>query len=264
MKLNRIKSIFFLLGIYCAAILLSFLAGFFLPVDNPLVKAGIIDFCATVFIFKISISCNNSSVYDPYWSVAPMALAGYWIFITPHNDQNLLRTLMIAALILFWSNRLTYNFFRQWKGFIQEDWRYVDLRKSTRKWYWFVSFFGIHFFPTVMVFLACVPVYFALTKGNRPAGAVDIAAFLVTLSGIMMETIADNQLRSHVASHAGPRKTLRTGLRRYSRHPNYFGEIMFWWGMYLFAVAADVRFWWSIFGPVGVTLLFIFIFFYLL
>ena len=238
------------------AVAVSFTIGFQLPVASPLVKAGIVDVIATVMIFAISVIFNNSSIYDPYWSVAPVVMTGYWVLQVPGDLTVSLRGIIVFLLVALWGIRLTGNFLKHWKGMQHEDWRYVDFRERTGRFYWVVSFFGFHLVPTLIVFAGCVPIYYACTTRSS-LGVIDVVAIAVILSAIAIETVADTQMRAAVAAGEHDGTTFRGGLWAYSRHPNYLGEIMFWWGMYIFALAADPGSWWTVFGPFGVTLLFL-------
>jgi steroid 5-alpha reductase family enzyme len=84
-------------------------------------------------------------------------------------------------------------------------------------------------------------------------------AIMVTSLAITVESVADEQLRQFVMSKHDPQEIMETGLWTYVRHPNYLGEIMFWWGLYLFALAAGMHYWWTIIGPLAITALFVFI-----
>src|SRR5690606_29437298 len=115
---------------------------------DPIWTAAAASLVATVIIFAFSVALSNSSMYDPYWSVAPPALLAYWL-----TQGELSPRLMLAGtLVLLWSLRLTWNFLRGWGGLAHEDWRYPHLRHKTGRAYWLVSFLGIHFFPTVLTF----------------------------------------------------------------------------------------------------------------
>lgn len=110
--------------------------------------------------------------------------------------------------------------------------------------------------PTVMVYLGCLTLYPALTS-PRPLGPLDALAALVTLGAIAVEIVADEQLLAfREARREG--EILARGLWAFSRHPNYFGEVSFWWGLYLFALAADPAAWWSGAGALAITTLFLF------
>lgn len=222
---------------------------------GPLWAAFAADFAATVVVFLGSRALNNSSVYDPYWSVAPLPLALYWMVVVGQEGDATRQVLVLGALGL-WGARLTWNFLRGWSGLSHEDWRYAEIRKKTGGAYWIVSFFGIHLMPTVLVFGGCVAAYVAIAGGGRPAGGLDAVAALVTFGAIGIEAAADAQLRRFVLARTDPKQTLETGLWRWSRHPNYFGEIMLWWGLWLFAVAAAPGAWWTVLGPLAITGLF--------
>ena len=91
---------------------------------------------------------------------------------------------------------------------------------------------------------------------GRPPGLLDAVALAVTAGGIAVEAVADRQLRRFLRSRRDPSDVLETGLWRLSRHPNYFGEITFWWGLWLFGLAADPGRAWTVVGPLSITLLF--------
>jgi steroid 5-alpha reductase family enzyme len=161
------------------------------------------------------------------------------------------------VLVSAWGARLTYNFLRGWGGLDHEDWRYVDMRAKTGRAYWLVSFLGIHLFPTLMVFAGCLPIYAALGRGAQSLNLLDGLATLVTLSAIAIETIADAQLRRfRLRTDRTPDEILDSGLWAWSRHPNYLGEMLFWWGLWLFALAAGPGNAWTVIGAAAITLMF--------
>ena len=129
---------------------------------------------------------------------------------------------------------------------------------SSPRAFWLVSFGGIHFFPTLIVFAGMVAVYPALVTGERSLGLLDGLALVIGLGGVAFEWFADNQLRAFVLGPKQPGETLRNGLWLYSRHPNYLGEIMIWWSLFLFGYAADPE-WltWGLIGPVSMTVMFL-------
>lgn len=226
------------------------------PVEwHPLVRVALADIAGTVAVFVFSVATNNSSIYDPYWSVAPVAIAA-WLALGPGAAQGIeLRQLVVVTLITIYGARLTFNWARGWAGLRHEDWRYVDFRNKTGKLYWLVSFTALHFFPTVMVLLGCVPLYAALVEAGPAFGALDVVAAIVTLAAIAIETIADEQLRAFRRSKRADGDICNVGLWSWSRHPNYFGEISFWVGLWLFGVAAGAP-WWAAVGWVAMVALF--------
>jgi len=225
------------------------------PELHPLWIVAVADFAGTVAIFAFSFAFGNSSFYDAYWSVAPPLIAVYLALVPGAAGGDRARLLLVITLVTFWAVRLTWNWARGWTGLAHEDWRYLDLRAKSGKAYWGVSFGGIHLFPTIQVFLACLPLSPALAS-PRPLGFLDVLAVLVTAVGIFFELVADNQLRRFVRSKPPREKILDTGLWSWSRHPNYFGEMTFWWGVWLFGLSADPGWWWTAIGPVAITLMF--------
>jgi steroid 5-alpha reductase family enzyme len=216
------------------------------------------DLMATVVIFVFSLALNNSSMYDPYWSVKPMVIAG-WYFYAYFPGEVPVRQVIVLILILLYGIRLTSNFYRDWPGLSHEDWRYRDFRTQFPKLYWAVSFFGIHFFPTAMVYAGCLPMYVAMAQGNQPLNLWDLAGAIVMLFSILLAFVADEQLRNFRKDPTNKGGFIQSGLWKKIRHPNYLGEILTWWGLFMFALAAGYHYWWTGIGALLITLMFTFI-----
>ncbi len=225
---------------------------------HPLLTVAVADAAGTLVIFGFSLAFNNSSFYDPYWSVAPMVMVVYWALAEVSTDADHIRESIVIALVWAWGARLTFNFLKGWPDVRHEDWRYVNIRKANGRAYWLVSFFGIHFAPTIWVYLGCLAFFPAFTS-SRPFGANDAFAALFTAGAIALEAIADRQLWQFRRSNPEPGAIMKSGLWKKSRHPNYLGEIGFWWGLYLIGLAANPAPWWTVAGPLSITLLFVFI-----
>jgi steroid 5-alpha reductase family enzyme len=228
--------------------------------QSPLWIALAADLAATLVVFAFSVALDNSSLYDPYWSVAPPVLGAYFALQPTASNANGARQVLVLSFVAFWGVRLTYNFLRGWGGLGHEDWRYADLRRKTGAAYWIVSLLGIHLFPTLLVFAGCLPLYAALAIGTRPLNRLDLLAAAVTSLAIVLEATADAQLRRF--RNRPDRKQgeiLASGLWAWSRHPNYFGEMLFWWGLFGFALASGPSQLWTGVGALAITLLFRFV-----
>jgi steroid 5-alpha reductase family enzyme len=164
-------------------------------------------------------------------------------------------------LVLFWSFRLTINWLRGWQGFHHQDWRYTNIAEKTGIFYWPVSFLGIHLMPTIFVFLGCLPLWFSLSS-PEPVNIYDLMALLFTLTAIMVEWIADEQLIKF-RKKGSKESFMQSGLWGISRHPNYLGEISFWVGMFLFLISAsnlkNTTGYWTVVGFISMIILFKFI-----
>jgi steroid 5-alpha reductase family enzyme len=224
---------------------------------QPIVILGLADLAATIVVFLFSVITRNSSIYDPYWSVAPVPLALFWLLQPGSAGLANLVHVLIFVLLCLWAVRLTTNWALQWRGLGHEDWRYQDIQKQTGRWYWPVSFLGIHLMPTILVFLSSLALWPALSTGNPQLSWLDVVAVLVTLTAVLIEGTADLQMRRFRRTPGAEQQVIPPGLWSVSRHPNYFGEVLFWWGLYLFVPLAYPTFWWTIIGPVAILLLFL-------
>lgn len=221
-------------------------------------NAFVADTVATVVIFIFSRRYKNSSFYDPYWSVIPPLLALYWYYANVDLGVDGVRAALVIALVWLWGIRLTANWATFWEGLSHEDWRYPLVRAGAGRHAFLADFFGIHFYPTVQVFLGCLPIYAVMTLGQEPLGWLDAVAVVVTFGAISIETISDLQLHAFIKTRQ-PGTFIRTGLWSWSRHPNYFGEVSFWWGLMLFGLAAAPEAWWWIMpGALGMAAMFAF------
>jgi steroid 5-alpha reductase family enzyme len=241
----------------CALAVAAFVVAVF-PELSPLWAAAAADVAATVVIFVFSTVFRNSSFYDPYWSVAPIAIAAYWAALPDSDDVPGVRVALVLVAVSLWGVRLTYNWARHWRGLSHEDWRYTDFRERTGALYPLVDLFGIHLFPTVQVFLGLLPVYAALSLGNAPLSALDFVGFGVAIAATVIEAVADAQLHAFARTKA-PGEIMNRGLWAYSRHPNYFGEIGFWWGLALVGATALPGALWVFAGAAAITVMFVFV-----
>lgn len=242
---------------YAVATAAGIAAGALAPVHHPLATALVADLAATLAIFAFSFAYGNSSFYDAYWSVAPLPISLYWVGVS--SGAVGARQALVVLLVAVWGARLTWNWARGWRGLDHEDWRYVDLRRTTGRAYWLVSLVGLHGMPTLWVFGGLLPVYAAVCAAGRPLGVLDALAALVTAGAIALEAAADEQLRRYRLASPPPEGFLATRLWAWSRHPNYLGEIGFWWGLWLFGVAAAPGLWWTVAGPLAIALMFRFV-----
>jgi len=212
------------------------------------------DVVATVLVFTFSVGFRNSSLYDPYWSVAPPLIAVFWLVT---GTISLTGYLMLIT-ILFWSVRLTFNWCRGWRGLSHEDWRYIMLREKNPVLYPLINLTGIHLFPTIMVFLGMLPVYVVTTidTGVSVHNPLLVIGLFITFASTIIALIADEQMRQF-RNQAKKDEYIKTGLWKYSRHPNYFGEISFWFGLWVMQMAVAPQFWWTIIGFISMTLMFL-------
>lgn len=227
-----------------------------LSTGNLLLDSFLADVVATAVIFSFSRKFNNSSFYDAYWSVIPPLFLLFWYYQSDSNGLQL-RFIFVSIVVWFWAIRLTYNWAKHWQGLHHEDWRYPLLKEKSGKLEIFTDFFGIHFFPTAQVFLGMLPMYSAVYLSDRAINALDYLALAAGIGAATIQLVADRQLHQFIANKKEG-DIIQHGLWAYSRHPNYFGEILFWFSLALFGLASNPEgWWWQIIGACAMAIMFI-------
>lgn len=211
-------------------------------------------FAATLVCFVGTLPVNNGSVFDAYWSVLPPVAAVYFSTLA---DGVSVRELAVHVVVWAWAVRLTANWVRGFPGLHHEDFRYARLYESTPLPRWAVQLLLVECAPTLQVVLGCLPLYPALALGGRAFGLLDGVALVIGLAATTIEFVADEQMRSFARTR-GLGEHMEHGLWRYSRHPNYFGEVLFWFSLWLFGVIAAPEMWWTGIGFVAMIAMFVF------
>ena len=213
------------------------------------------DVLATIVVFIFSLIFKNASVYDPYWSVQPPVILG--LALAKLDSDNPLLGCLLFAAVLFWALRLTANWIYNFESFEYQDWRYVMLKEKSGKLYPLVNFFGIHLFPTCVVYLCILPAVTAIAEGATFL-PLCLSFIILSLLSAVFQGIADVQMHRFRASGSGG--FIRTGLWKHGRHPNYACEILMWWGIGLASVIAlGWQNWYLLAGALVNTLMFLFI-----
>lgn len=240
------------------ATLIGFLS-FHLSVKNGIgnyCSLFIADVVATIFVWFFGLIYKNVSVYDPYWSVLPPVMLTAWaIHCTPISTPGIL--LMIA--VWYWGIRLTGNWAYTFRNLDSEDWRYTKYRVEQKPFvFHIINFFGLNMVPTIVVFLAMLPAVDLLTSGGS-TNIFTLLGFAVSMTAPTIQLIADTQHHRFAKAHKG--EICKVGLWKHGRHPNYYGEISMWWGIWVMYVSVhgfSTNLWYLV-GPVAMTCLFLFI-----
>lgn len=249
--MKKIRDLLFILFFY----LISFVSSYFLTklfnIDNLILSVFVWDVISTIIIFIFSIITENSSVYDPYWSIVPSIVG---IYLMVYYGRYSLVHFVILGGILFWSLRLTINWINVTTGFSYEDWRYKMLRgKSKNKLEWFIyNFFGIHLVPTIFVFLGMLPMFDIF---SHDVSYLSLIGVIFMVLGVLLELIADKDMH-YFLRNTKEKKVCDYGLWKYSRHPNYLGEITFWFGIFISMILSVYNHYYFVIGFIMMVFMF--------
>lgn len=180
----------------------------------------------------LSLATRHYSHVDSMWSLFMLMVACASAIFS--NDLAL-RAQLVLLCVTLWALRL--SLFITWRNWGQEDYRYETIRQNNEPHFWFKSLYIVFALQAVLAWLVAYPLH-ASIQSSADLHLLDVLALLLWLTGLVWEVVADQQLARFKANPDNRGKVLNTGLWRYSRHPNYFGECLVWWGFALFALAA--------------------------
>lgn len=188
-------------------------------------------------LWRVAVRIGDVSFIDAVWGggMALLALVS-WVQL----DERGLRATLIAAMAVLWGARLFFHLFTRWRGH-GEDPRYARmLGKAKEQGRWAGAALRLVFAPqALLLFITCLPAQLGvLASGGAGIGALALVGAGLWLIGMIFETLGDAQLKAFRADPANRGKVLDTGLWRYTRHPNYFGDCCVWWGIWLAAAEA--------------------------
>lgn len=250
-KNSRPKSFLMIALVYLVAICGGIIIYDMLQFDIA-INLLIADIASTAIVYLYSVVFSNASVYDPYWSVIPIIVVSYG---TASCGFNFVSALIFIAVIL-WGVRLTVNWAYTFKSLAHQDWRYSMLKEKTGKAYPLINLLGIHMFPTIVVYLCMLPTIFAFTN-QLEFNYGSLFFFLVAICAIILQGVSDYQMHKYRKNKTST--FIRNGLWKYSRHPNYLGEIAMWWSVALCVICAIPSMWYLFVGALVNTLMFLFV-----
>lgn len=214
------------------------------------VTLGIILFLYMNFWFVVSLLMKRNDVADVAWGLGFVLLAWVSLFI---SETNSILGIIVTLFVTVWGLRLAWHVHSRNKG-KTEDYRYLAWRKQWGKWFYMRSYAQVYMLQGTLLFLIALPV---LVINNNLGGVVNILAMLgivVWIIGFFFEVVGDSQLARFIKNKDNQGKLMTTGLWRYTRHPNYFGEVTLWWGIWLVALSVPYG-WATVIGPLTITTL---------
>lgn len=214
------------------------------------------DVVATVFVWIFGLVFKNVSVYDPYWSVLPPVMMTAWAVKWGVCNWTVC---LLSLAVWVWGIRLTANWAYTFRNLDSEDWRYTKYRTEQKSFiFQIINFFGLNMMPTVVVFLAMMPGLSLITE-PCDVNMLTCVGFVMCIAAAVIQLVADTQKHRFSKTHKG--EICKVGLWKHGRHPNYFGEILMWWGVWVMFISCNgfSSHIWYVVGPVAMTCLFLFI-----
>lgn len=199
-------------------------------------------------LWLVSLPIRNASIVDVFWGCG-FVIVAWSSYLTAGSAAS--RSLLLAVLTTLWGLRLSgYLAWRNWGT--GEDYRYAEMREKLGERFLLLSLFVVFWLQGLIMWIVSLPIQ-AAPFGERPLGWLDAVGGGVFGVGLLFESVGDWQLARFKANPENRGQVMDRGLWRYTRHPNYFGDFLVWWGLYLIAVAGGA--WWTIVGPLVMSFL---------
>ncbi len=200
--------------------------------------------------FVMSLLKKRNDIADVAWGLGfvLMALSSYLL-----SDDTGIRGLLVGLLVTIWGVRLAWHIHHRNKG-KAEDYRYLAWRQEWGKWFVVRSYLQVYLLQGLFLFMIVLPVLLINRNSGSALGLLDLLGVAVWLFGFYFEAVGDAQLAAFIKNPANKGKLMQSGLWAYTRHPNYFGEVTQWWGIWLIALAVPNG-WIGIIGPLTITFL---------
>lgn len=211
---------------------------------------------ATMFaVWLASLRLRDASIVDMFWGFTyPFVAIACWVVADRVIGPNW-ASMAIGVLVIAWGFRLGIHLLTRWRREGQEDQRYQKMRRYHGDAFWWRSLFTVFVFQGLLVWLISMPVQVSFYTGGLVASeAGAIIGLLIAAFGLYMEASADTQLTKFRAN-AKPGDLLTDGWWTRTRHPNYFGDAMFWWGIWIAVVATTPGAIWTIYAPIMMNFL---------
>jgi steroid 5-alpha reductase family enzyme len=203
---------------------------------------------AAAITWAISVPKRNVTIVDTLWPLLFVIAAAVYAVASPAVGA---RSTLILALVALWGARLALHLGWRNRGH-EEDRRYRDIRRRNEPNFTLKSLYLIFGFQALLAWVISLPLAGAIAA-EAPLGPLDALGVALWAVGMVFEAGGDWQLARFKADPANAGRVMDGGLWRYTRHPNYFGDFCVWWGFFLIALSAGA--WWSLAGPLLMSLL---------
>ncbi len=201
-------------------------------------------------LWVVSLLMKNAGIVDIFWGLGFVLVNWVAFFLT--SDITLPRHWLLNIIVTIWGLRLFLHIFLRNKG-KPEDFRYADFRKKYGKKFWWFSYLQTFMLQGVLMLLISTPLII-IQYSNQPSklGFLEYLGLVIWVIGFFFEAVGDYQLTRFIKNPQNKGKLLDSGVWKYTRHPNYFGDSAQWWGYFLIACAVPFGFL-TVFSPIIMT-----------
>jgi steroid 5-alpha reductase family enzyme len=199
--------------------------------------------------FIVALIKKRNDVADIAWGLGFVLLAWLAFFLGAQESVGLL----VALLVTLWGGRLAFHIYKR-NHQKPEDYRYQKWRQEWGVWVYARSYFQIFILQGALLYIIALPILLINQGYQYELSHVMILGMFVWMIGFVFEVVGDKQLAQFVSDARNKGKILQTGLWRYTRHPNYFGEVAQWWGIWIIALGAPMGVY-AIISPLLITFL---------
>ena len=196
----------------------------------------------------ISVKVKDASIVDRVWGLTFFLQMGYYTYASPFS----LRATIVLALVGIWALRLSWHIQTR-NSSHGEDYRYQALRKRTGPNFWIISLFSVFLLQGALSFIVGLPLLLIASESHGSSlGMLDYLGIAIWTCGFLCEAVADLQLRKFKSDPNNKGKLLTTGLWSLTRHPNYFGDALLWWGVFVISLSLPYGYL-GVIGPIAMT-----------
>jgi len=196
----------------------------------------------------ISLPLRNVAIVDIFWGLAVAGAGVTWLLLQAGSNP---RGALAVLLAVLWAARLALHILWRSRG-KPEDRRYREIRARNEPNFAFKSLYLVFALQAILAWIIAMPL-FGAAASTVPLGPLDLVAAALWLGGFVLQAVADLQMARFQQRPDAAGAVMDQGLWRYSRHPNYFGETLMWWSLWLIAAVGGA--WWTFFGPLLLTFL---------
>lgn len=200
--------------------------------------------------FAISIVKKRNDIADIAWGLGFVLMAWSSFLLGENYSQ---RGILVGLLVSVWGIRLASHIFKRNRT-KTEDYRYAQWRKDWGKWFYLRSYFQIYLLQGMLLYLIAIPIFIINQYAGAEIGLLDMVGLMIWLIGFGFEAIGDAQLKNFINDPVNKGNLMQSGLWQYTRHPNYFGEVTMWWGIWVISLSALFSIF-SIISPLAISFL---------